>query len=96
MLLIQKPLKQGDVVSLKISSGEEIMARFESEDEQGILVYKPAMLAMTQEGPALAPYMMTADQTAPFRFFKSTLVSLITTDKEMAKSYLQSTTDITT
>jgi len=40
-MLIEAPYKIGDVVSLKLSSGEEILGRLESEDTNNYTLKKP-------------------------------------------------------
>ena len=48
-MLIQTPAKKGDTISIKLSSGEEMVARLESQDTNQLVVHKPLMLTATQE-----------------------------------------------
>ena len=43
-MLIEAQYKVGDVVSIKLSSGEEMIARFEDENEDVVTVAKPYIL----------------------------------------------------
>jgi hypothetical protein len=43
-MLIEAPYKVGDVVSLKLSSGEEILGRLEAEVENNVTLKKPMVL----------------------------------------------------
>mgnify|MGYP000105761075 CR=1 FL=1 len=58
-MLIETPYTNGDVVSIKLSSGEEMIARLDSENDTNVIVSKPYILIAAQNGMALAPYMFT-------------------------------------
>jgi len=49
-MLIQKPLDQGDIVSIKLLTGEEVLGRYVSETDTEIHVKKPCTLAMGNQG----------------------------------------------
>ena len=40
-MLIQKTLDQGDIVSIKLLTGEEVLGRYDSETDTEIHVKKP-------------------------------------------------------
>jgi len=48
-MLIETPYKNGDTISLKLSSGEEVVARLEEERDDTLKLSKPLMLTPTQE-----------------------------------------------
>ena len=48
-MLIEAPYKYGDTVSLKLSSGEEIVARLDSETPTEYTLKKPMVLIMQQK-----------------------------------------------
>mgnify|MGYP003626107466 FL=1 len=52
-MLIQKTHGIGDVVSMKLSTGEEIIGRLEEETDTGFKVKKPMAIVMGQQGLAL-------------------------------------------
>ena len=56
-MLIEAQYKVGDVVSIKLSSGEEMIARLEEENDKEVILAKPYILIAAQNGMALAPYM---------------------------------------
>ena len=58
-MIIESPYKEGDVVSIKLSSGEEMVARLEKEDKDHIVIKKPLMLVAGDSGAGLAPFMFT-------------------------------------
>ena len=45
-MLIETPYKNGDTVSLKLSSGEEIVARLDEETPTKFVLTKPMVLIM--------------------------------------------------
>lgn len=92
-MLIQKPANQGDTISIKLSSGEEMVARLESENENSIVVHKPLMLTATQGGVGLAPYMFTT-KDEKFTLNRNNIICIASTEKEMADKYVESTTGL--
>lgn len=93
-MLIEKPKAAGDVVTIKLTSGEEVIARFEEETATGIKVTKPMVLSMTQQGVGMMPYMFTVNPNTPIVFNHAAVAVLSTTDSDFAKQYTTSTTGI--
>lgn len=93
-MLIEKPLKTGDVVSMKLSSGEEIITKLEEELPEFYKISKPLMVAATQQGLGLAPYMFTIDIDSPIKINKNNVICINSTEKDMASQYIQNTTGI--
>ena len=92
-MLINKPIKNGTIITVKLNSGEELVARFESDDGDTLDITKVRTVAHGQEGLGIIPWMMTS-QSNTISINKSTVVAYTTTDDEVAKSYQQNTTDI--
>jgi hypothetical protein len=96
-MLIETPYKENDVVSIKLSSGEEVVGKLVEETSDTITVSKPLMLAHTQQGMGLAPYMMTVDpEKAQLKFNERNVITVSKTMETMAKQYIQSTTGLVT
>ena len=93
-MLIDKGVAEGDVVTLKITSGEELVARFDQETPTHYKLSKPMVIGMGQQGPGLMPYLFTVgpDKTIPLS--KSTVTVFVASDKQFADQYIQSTTGI--
>jgi len=53
-MLIDTPYKNGDIVSIKLNSGEEVIAKLEDETGTHYKLSKPLMVAATQQGLGLA------------------------------------------
>lgn len=94
-MLINTPYKAGDTVSMKLSSGEEIIARLVEEGTDFYKVAKPLMVAVTQQGLGLAPFMFTVEPDAEMKLAVSNVLTISKTEKEMASQYVQNTTGLT-
>jgi len=94
MLLEKSKHSEGDVITLKLSSGEEIIAKFVSEDLTSITLEKALMLAMSQKGIGMAPYVMTVDPDTALSFNKNLIIMTAESDKEIANQYVYQTTGI--
>jgi hypothetical protein len=93
-MLLELPYKEGDVVSLKLTSGEEVIARLDKEDATNIVVNKPLMVIANQQGLGLAPFMFTVKPEAKFKINTSNVLCTVKTDDDMAKQYISSTSGI--
>jgi hypothetical protein len=94
MLLEKSKFSDGDVITLKLSSGEEIIAKYVSEDLTSITVEKALMLAMSQKGIGMAPYVMTVDPETKLSFNKHLVMLTAESDKDIANQYIYQTTGI--
>jgi hypothetical protein len=93
-MLLEKPIKKGSIVTVKLNSGEELIARFETEDDDILDISKVRAISQGQNGIGLIPWMITS-QSATISINKTTVVAYTQTDEAIAKSYLENTTDIT-
>ena len=95
-MIIQTPYTVGDVVSIKLSSGEETVCRLDEIKSDCFVVRKPLMLVAGPEGAGLAPFMFTVDADAKFEFAINNIICVVKTAKDAADMYIQSTTGIQT
>lgn len=93
-MLLNKGFATNEVVSLKLVSGEEIIARFEEETPTGYRISKPTMITMTQGGIGLMPYMFTVDPDRDIVIGHQAVVVISATEKVFADQYIQGTTGI--
>ena len=75
-MLIEKSITKGDVVSFKLASGEEVVAKLDGLDETRYVVTKPLMLTMSEKGLALAPFMFTIEPLAKIIFATNNVLFL--------------------
>ena len=93
-MIIETPYKEGDTVSLKLSSGEEIVARLEDETATQFILKKPMVLIMQQQGMGLAPFMFSVSPEAKFNILATTVTCVAKTEGEIAKQYTSTTSGI--
>lgn len=93
-MLIDKGVCEGEVITLKLTSGEEIVAKLV---EDGVSYYKlsrPMVIGMGQQGPGLMPYLFTVSPDKDIKISKVTVTVAEATDKSFADQFIQSTTGI--
>ena len=92
-MLINKGFTNGDIVSLKLINGDEIIARFESENTDELTVSKPLAITIGPQGLAMMPWIFLGDKDT-FPLKKSHVFIAMTSKKDAADQYLQGTTGI--
>jgi hypothetical protein len=93
-MIIDKGVSPGEVVTIKLTSGEELIANLVEETDKYIKVSKPRVLASAQGGIGMAPYLFTVDPDKTIKIAIATVVVLEPTEKESASSYTKATTGI--
>lgn len=92
-MLINKGISAGEVVSIKLISGEEIIARLEEDGAQGIKISKPLSVVPGPQGLGMMPFMfLSASDDMTFK--KEHVIAMNPAKKEAADQYLQGTTGI--
>jgi len=93
-MLLNIPYKKGDCISVKLSSGEEVICKLEEETNDSLVVSKPMMIAATQEGLGLAPFMFSVSPSAKFTLKTVNILCVTKSDDEFSKQYLENTTGL--
>mgnify|MGYP000064128573 CR=1 FL=1 len=93
-MLIDKGVSIGEVITLKLTSGEEIVAKLAEDATTYYKLSRPMVIGMSPKGPALMPYLFTVDPQKEIKLQKTTVVMAEATDKEFADQFIQSTTGI--
>jgi hypothetical protein len=93
-MIIDKGVSVGEVVTIKLTSGEELVASLVEEHSNYIKVSKPRVLTSAQGGIGLAPYLFTVDPDKTIKIAIATVVVLEATEKESASSYTKATTGL--
>lgn len=94
MFLEKSKFAIGDVISLKMMSGEEVIGKLIKEDMSTLTIARPLSIAMTPKGPGLAPVMFTVSPEAEYTINKSVIVFQGETMKEIGEQYVFQTTGI--
>ena len=93
-MLVEVSYKIGDTVSVKLNSGEEVVARLEEESDTNITLHKPMVLVAGQKGLGLAPFMFSVTPDSKFNISKTSFVCILKTEKGLASQYTEQTTGI--
>jgi hypothetical protein len=86
----------GDIVTLYLQTGQEILGKFVSEDECCTVVCKPLTIAMGPKGAAFQTFTITGDSENNVSFKSEKIITVLKTRKDTADSYTQATSTIIT
>lgn len=92
-MLINKSLSKGDVVSLKLINGDEIIARFENETADEVTIDRPLALTMSASGLGMIPWVFLGDKET-MTLKKSHVFVILASKTDAADQYMQGTTGI--
>ena len=95
-MLINKGVSHGDIVTIKLTSGEELVAKLVDDNPMQIKIARPLVLTMGQQGLGMVPYLFTVDPDKNISMNRSTITVLETTEESAAKQYIKATTGIVT
>lgn len=95
-MLIEAPYKVGDIVTIKMVSGEELVGKLEQEDDKHVKVKTPLTLVASQQGIGLQPFLFTAELEKSYRIKQSAITLITITKKEFADGYSQQMSGLVT
>lgn len=93
-MLIDKGVCEGEVITFKLTSGEELVAKLVEDGAAYYKLSRPMVIGMGQQGPGLMPYLFTVHPDKDVKLNKSVVAMAEATDKQFADQFLQSTTGI--
>jgi hypothetical protein len=93
-MIIDKGVVSGEVITLKLTSGEEIIAKLVEETPKGYKISKPLVLSMTQQGIGMMPFIFTANSDKDVLINYGAVAVVTTTEQQFANQYTQGTTGI--
>lgn len=90
--MIKKKFKENEVITLKLTTGEEIIGHYVSQDTSQIILRKPLVPVPVNEGSiGLAPYIMSSNYLTTgsneIPFAKASIITMLPTSKEFADTY---------
>lgn len=92
-MLISKGVSVGETVSVKLITGEEIIARLEEETTDYIKVSKPLTVSLGPQGLGMIPFVFLASGDI-FKINMNHVIILAQAKKDAADQYIQGTTGI--
>jgi hypothetical protein len=93
-MLIDRGVAEGEVVTFKLTSGEELVAKLVEDGAAYYKLSRPMVIGMGQQGPGLMPYLFTVHPDKDVKLNKSVVAMAEATDKQFADQFIQSTTGI--
>jgi hypothetical protein len=93
-MLIDRGVAEGEVVTFKLTSGEELVAKLVEDGASYYKLSRPMVIGMGQQGPGLMPYLFTVHPDKDVKLNKSVVAMAEATDKQFADQFIQSTTGI--
>jgi|TARA_R100000030_G_scaffold36261_1_gene27100 hypothetical protein len=81
-------IKDGDLITLKLASGEEVIAKYLSKtDTRYISIEKALVLMQGPQGLAFGTFFSTAKQDEPFNIAIDKLISIAHINDKIAEEY---------
>lgn len=94
-MLIETPYKKGDVITVRLITGEEVVAGFLEETDAELTVDRPAVVFRSQDGMGLMPLLSTVEPTQKVRLRQGCVMLACKTNQEIASVYTQQVTGLT-
>lgn len=92
-MLINKGFSTGDIVSIKLINGDEIIARFDEEDTDSVTITRPLALTLGGGGLGMIPWMFLASKDTVI-LKKNHMFVMAPSKKDAASQYMEGTTGI--
>jgi len=96
-MLIQKPLMPNDIMSIKLTNGDEIVGKFVSQDSHGCVVRQPVIVTIQPTGPnqvglGFMPFAVSTDDDAEVAIpLSAMLTKPLRTKSDIANNYRRAT-----
>lgn len=85
---------KNDVITVKLTSAEEVIGRFVEETATTIILKKPLSFMMGQQGIGLIPYAFSAPEDAEIALWRTAVVSCFKSSKQVADQYIKQSTGL--
>ena len=95
-MLKEKICEKGDIVTIYLQTGQEILGKLDSEDDNYIVITKPLTIAMGPKGAAFQTFTVTGDSENNVYFKQGKVITMLKTRKDTADSYTEATSTIIT
>jgi len=93
-MLVSRGYQEGDIVSFKLTNGDEIVARIVSSDADSYEVSKPCTVMPGAQGIGLIQSLFTADSDINIKLQKNHVIMHAPSIDQMQKHYIKTTTGI--
>lgn len=93
-MLVSKGYQEGDIVSFKLVTGDEIVARIVDSGPNGFEIAKPCTVMPSPQGMGLIQSLFTADADVSVSLQKQHVLMHAPSIDAMQKHYIKTTTGI--
>jgi hypothetical protein len=93
-MLVSRGYQEGDIVSFKLTTGDEIVARIIDSGPNGFEIAKPCTVMPGPQGMGLIRSLFTADSDINITLSKDHVVMHALSIDQMQKHYIKTTTGI--
>lgn len=93
-MLVETKYKADDIVTISLISGQEVLGKFVSEDDDNIVLVQPLTIAMGPQGAAFQPFTITGESSGSVWFKSNKLVSVLKTNNDTVEAYRQATSSL--
>ena len=80
-------IKDGDLVTLKLASGEEVIAKFTGKADTYVSIEKALVLMNGPQGLAFGTFFSTAEQDKPINIAKDKITSIAYINEKIQAEY---------
>ena len=91
---MQLNMQPNTVYTLKLNSGEELIAKVVQTEGDFIIIEEPVSIAPTQQGMQMIPSVFTANPKGVFRLNTTNIALYAETDDSVKLKYLEATTGL--
>ena len=93
-MLVSRGYQEGDIVSFKLTNGDEIVAKIISSDTDSFELAKPCTVMPGAQGIGLIQSLFTADTDINIKLSKNHVIMHAPSIDQMQKHYIRTTTGI--
>lgn len=96
MLITDKQIKEGDIISLKLTTGEEVIGRLVTPFgvDLSATLAKPMAFMMGPQGLGLVPFVFSANTDDNITISGAFIIAKAKTAEQVAKQYMQQTSNL--
>lgn len=101
-MLLTKPPSPNDVIVVKVSNGDEIIAKMVDQSSTHLVISKPMLMILSQDpstgqpGISMVPFWMVGgERDSNYPINLSHVVCVVKANKEAASSYVSQTSGLT-
>ena len=89
-------IEPNSIVTIKLDSGEEVIAKFVVDLEKYVTIVKPLVIMMSPQGLAFGTWVATMDQDKDINISSDHIISMGITNSKVQTEYTNATSSIKT